>query len=179
MRKKLPELTEEQILCAKELFGEKNRIKTRKQLIRRIWDQNDSLWSYIVKIKNKYVCQACVFEHKIIRKEESVRILPHKSNQAMHFQSRVNWCTRHDTRNGACGCYFHHKYCIDGNQWDSEKTKEFWIWILGKELYNELRKKAKIPFKRTFENVICVNEKLRKEFWELTGMTLEKMKNEF
>ena len=176
MKTKIPELTEEQLLFAKELFGEKNRIKTRKQLIRRICAQNDELWSYIVKIRDNYVCQACVFEHKIIRKEENVQILPHKSNQAMHFQSRVNWYTRHDTRNGACGCYHHHQNCVDGGQWDPDKTKKFWIWTLGsEELYDELKRDAKKPFKKNFENVKCVNDGLKTELWEMTNMTFKEI----
>ena len=153
-------------------------MKTEKQKIAK---ENDNIRREILKIKFNNECQITRFfltlpddqRPESLRGKKEVHV--YENLQDMHFIGRNNWNFRWDTRNGTIGQSGYHYYYVDGEGWNLEMKKKFWIWVLGEDVYNELSEKSKVMRlgKKNLSTALYWNELLRDEFLKMTGLSYE------
>ena len=96
----------------------------------------DSIFSKIVRARDKYTCQRCGSKH-----------LPNSSGlHNSHFFSRGKWNTRYDLENCESLCYGCHRY-FDGHK---DKYREWKIKKLGKRKFIKLQLRSNQIGKKSY-----------------------------
>ena len=135
----------------------------KKSPKQKLTEENDKIWSLLVRIRDMFTCQLCGKSSKHV--------------EAAHVFGRSNKNTRWNTRNGIAVCYYCHRFKLHGGRMSEGEKVEFFKKHLGKfyEILDNLRKQP-VRFDTSF--VLAWNSALRAEFLNLTGMTYEEFLRE-
>ena len=135
----------------------------KKSPKQKLTEENDKIWSLLVRIRDMFTCQLCGKSSKHV--------------EAAHVFGRSNKNTRWNTRNGIAVCYYCHRFKLHGGRMSEEEKVKFFKKHLGKfyEILDNLRKQ---PVKYDTSFVLAWNSDLRAEFLNLTGMTYEEFLRE-
>ena len=98
-------------------------------------DALDDLFSKCIRTRADYTCEACHIE-------SAPPDFPGGQMDCAHIFSRRSTRLRHDPRNAMCLCSSCHRYYTDSPEWGL-----FVVEKIGQELYDELRRLHKTPFK--------------------------------
>ena len=130
-----------------------------KKEISKLKKENDKIWSLIIRKKANFTCEMCGTQTNKL--------------EAHHIFSRRHILLRWDTRNGIGLCYYCHL------QRAHREPVEFAEWIkekIGTRLYNKLKKLSRQEAHLSDDDIRKWNEKLRKEFKQVWGVSYEEYK---
>lgn len=134
------------------------RVRKPKTPKQKLTEENDKIWSLIVRERDNYTCRMCGNNERV---------------EAAHIFGRMWKATRWWTSNGISLCYYCHRFKMHGGNLDEEKKIEFFKKCVGEEVYERLREKHLEPVKFDLAFVQGWNLLLRNEFLAMFGKTYE------
>ena len=111
----------------------------------RLRDACLDLWSLLARTHDRFMCMKCYYDNleKGIPVLEARRKATKKVDAHHIFTKGMHHSIELDLDNAISLCFAHHKFWIHSVAIPEKERKDFVIWVLGKEKYDELVLKSK------------------------------------